>query len=286
MQDKLNQFISNLNGQFVEVSDSTNANQCMDLAYNWVFALGFPKATIRHLYAYQVYTEATDLTRQYFDLIPNSPDGIPEDGDIVVFNKTGTNIAGHIGIALGGGTTSKFKMFDQNKHLKTPANVEEQSYTNCLGWLRPKLPEGGIPQWLATLLQESGLTIANESEIRSIIDKGKKYDTDTKSLYTQLITANETISAKSQELAIALEDVQKYKDKATNFENDYNETIVGKNAAEIEKTTLTTKVGQLETTIENQKKQITVLEERIKSLEKDAVASLTKRQLFWLWWRK
>jgi len=38
MRDKLNQFIDNLNGEFVEVSYNKAIYQCMDLAYNWVFA--------------------------------------------------------------------------------------------------------------------------------------------------------------------------------------------------------------------------------------------------------
>src|SRR3990167_10768612 len=100
MKDKLNQFILNTQSQFIEVSDRTNIYQCLDLVYLWVFCLGYPKKTIQHLYAYQVFTEPNDVTRQYFDIIPNSPTFIPQDGDIAVYDKTLSNIAGHIGIAL------------------------------------------------------------------------------------------------------------------------------------------------------------------------------------------
>ena len=84
MNDKLIRFIDNLNGQWIEVSDRTNSSQCMDLVYAFIFCLDIPKATIQHLYAYQVYTEATDFTRQYFDLIPNLIDTVPQAGDLVV----------------------------------------------------------------------------------------------------------------------------------------------------------------------------------------------------------
>lgn len=141
MKDKLTQFILNLQSQFVEVSDRTNTYQCMDLAYLWVFALGYPKATIQHLYAYEVYTKPTDLTRQYFDLLPNTATFIPQDGDIAVYDKTASNIAGHIGVALGGGTISSFRCFEQNYPVGTNAVVRIRDYNTprLLGVLRPKI---------------------------------------------------------------------------------------------------------------------------------------------------
>jgi hypothetical protein len=129
--NKLNRFVDNTQGQFQEVSDKNNVWQCMDLAYEWIFCLDIPKATIQHTYAYEVFTKPTDLTRQYFEIIPNSPDFIPQDGDIVVY-KGGE--AGHIAIALGGGSKTKFLQYEQNKPLGTNAHI-----ANCLGFLRPKI---------------------------------------------------------------------------------------------------------------------------------------------------
>ena len=142
MKDKLNQFVSNLNGQFAEVSDKTNIYQCMDLVYLWVFVLGYPKATIQHLYAYQAFTEPSDLTREYFEIIPNTSSFVPKDGDIGVF-KGGT--AGHIGVCLSGGNTSSFPFFEQNSPLGTNAHITtHKTYTNFLGVLRPKYQEPTI----------------------------------------------------------------------------------------------------------------------------------------------
>jgi hypothetical protein len=138
MRDKLNQFVENLQGEFVEVSYREAIYQCMDLAYTWIFALGYPKSTIQNQYAYQVYTNPKTITNEYFELIPNSPDAIPEDGDLVVWsNKYGP--AGHIAIALGGGTTSTFMCFEQNNPLGTSAHVQRRNYDHVLGWLRPKV---------------------------------------------------------------------------------------------------------------------------------------------------
>lgn len=145
MKDKLNQFVSNLNGQFVEVSSKSALYQCMDLAYLWIFALGLPKATIQKGYAYEVWDKATDLTREYFDLIPNTLEAIPQEGDLVVWNnKYGP--AGHIAIVITA-TQTKMTVFEQNNPLGTSAHVQERSYTNVSGFLRPiNLPSLNKPQ--------------------------------------------------------------------------------------------------------------------------------------------
>lgn len=162
LTDKLNQFVSNVNGQFVEVSDSSNPNQCMDLVYLWIFCLGYPKATIQHLYAYEAYTKPTDLTYKYFDLIPNTQEFIPQDGDICVFKG---GIAGHIAICLGGGTTSKFRRFEQNNPLGTHAAINDRGYTNMLGVLRPKVFNNVEP------LNYRGYDIHNDDSNKVAVDK-------------------------------------------------------------------------------------------------------------------
>lgn len=162
LTDKLNQFVANLNGQFVEVSYKDAIYQCMDLAYLWIFCLDYPKTTIQHQYAYEVFTKPTDLTYKYFDLIPNTPEFIPQDGDICVF-KGGT--AGHIAICLGGGTTSKFWRFEQNNPLGANASLNERGYTNMLGVLRPKV-------FTSTgLLMYRGYDIHNDESNMVAIDK-------------------------------------------------------------------------------------------------------------------
>ncbi|KKK61702.1 hypothetical protein LCGC14_3011700, partial [marine sediment metagenome] len=222
MKDKLNQFISNLNGQFVEVSYKKALYQCMDLAYNWAFALNIPKATIQRLYAYEVFTKATDLTREYFDVIPNTPDGIPQDGDLVVF-KGGK--AGHIAIALGGGNTRSFMRFEQNNPLGTHAHVQSGGYVNILGWLRPKFATiEGVPQWINTLLQERNLTLKNEPEIRSLFDKAKRYDEEVKTLQEQVKTVNQQLADKALELSDTITKLQKLTSEHDGLQKNYGET--------------------------------------------------------------
>ena len=255
MRDKLNRFIDNTIGQFIEVSSSSALYQCMDLAYNWVFCLGFPKATIQNQYAYQVYTNPKEITYHYFDLIPNTSDFIPQDGDIGVFDKTTSNIAGHIVICLGGGTTSKFKRFEQNNPLGTNAHIGEGGYSKFLGVLRPKIQESSVtePHWFKTLLQEAGLTLENEGAFRIFWEKAIKYDNDIRSLQEQVKSANEALADRALEVSVLTEKSQKLSDAATEAQEQLNKTRSDYATAVSEKQTLQYQFEKL--TIENEENQ-------------------------------
>lgn len=147
LTQKLNQFIQNVQGQFIEVSDRSNIYQCYDLAALWVIALNIPKSTISHLYAYEIYTKPNPNTKDFFDLIPNTTTFIPQDGDIAVFDKTSSNVAGHVGVALGGGSVNSFMLFNQNAPLGTNTHLGEYNYNSpkLLGVLRVKNQVSPIP---------------------------------------------------------------------------------------------------------------------------------------------
>ena len=187
MRNKLNQFISNLNGNFVEVSYRPAEYQCFDLFYLWAFCLDIPKAAVQHGSAYEIWTLASDLTRQYFDLIENKTETIPQEGDVVVWGKKHGRY-GHVAIVIEA-TQATMKVFEQNDPLGTNAHIQDRkSYTGVLGFLRPKevvIPSA--PQWLETLLQEQSLTIKNESEIRQIFDKAKKADEEVATNYKETL---------------------------------------------------------------------------------------------------
>ena len=138
MEQKFKDFLNQFNGTFVEVVDPNSKYQCFDLADAWLDFLGIPKDSIAHYYAYQIYTDANDRTRQFFDLIPNTPDGVPKAGDVVIFSKA-VGVAGHVCIASGNGNTDIFQSFDQNWPSGSPAHLQQHNYDGVLGWLRPKI---------------------------------------------------------------------------------------------------------------------------------------------------
>ena len=137
MKEKFQEFLKWVEGQGIELSDKTNIYQCFDLAYSWIFYLNYPKSTIQHLYAYQIYTEPREITLNYFDLIKNTPSAVPQAGDLVIWSNV-VGVAGHVAIATGQGDTNKFKSLDQNWQGVSRAVIVEHTYKGVIGWLRPK----------------------------------------------------------------------------------------------------------------------------------------------------
>lgn len=134
----LTEFINEFEGQYLEWYDSTNKNQCFDLftAYlDLVCGLG-NIIPIGVLYAYEIYTKTNKLT-PYCEKIPNTPDAVPQAGDIIIWsNKYGS--AGHVAVATGWGSTSQFEAFSQNDPFASPCIKKRYYYNYILGWLRVK----------------------------------------------------------------------------------------------------------------------------------------------------
>jgi hypothetical protein len=135
------QMIADHDLYYWEYSDSSNLYQCVDVVEGWAQAyLGIPKTSIQHASAYQIYTEPTAETYKYFDIIPNDPSNFPRKGDIVVWssNVPGSGGNGHTGVATGDGNTDQFDCFEQNDPTGSACHIKTYTYTNVLGWLRPK----------------------------------------------------------------------------------------------------------------------------------------------------
>lgn len=279
MREKLIQFISNLNGQFVEVSSKEAIYQCMDLSYVWAFVLDIPKATIQRGYAHEVYTQATDFTREYFEIIPNLVETIPQPGDLVVWKATSGNIAGHIAIVIEA-TQTKMKVFEQNNPVGTNAHIQERNYTNVIGFLRPKnVTVEGVPQWLVTLLQEINLNIKNEPEIRDIFEKARKYNDEVANLQEQVKSANEMLATKSievSELTTKNDNLNSRLDEKNNMYNivlkERDETRWENDKLKIEIKNGLEKIEELQKEVDTHKSEITSLKTDLVKAQKASIS--------------
>lgn len=131
------QFFNKYNQTFVEKVDATNKNQCFDLAVAWLDELGLPRS-FNHIYAQDIYLKPTAKTLENFDRIPNTPEAIPQTGDIVVWKGSYNGGVGHVGIATGRGTLDEFECFEQNDPIGSKAHNKLYSYAHVAGWLRDK----------------------------------------------------------------------------------------------------------------------------------------------------
>lgn len=136
-QDFMNEWL----GKPCEAEDPSAPDQCMDLAFKWLDKLGIDRAGIRHQRAYQVYKEPNDISTRDFEFIPNTPNGVPHKGDLVVFDTSINPVSGsgHICIATGEGDSNTFKSFDQNwTKLQGEKVTHNYSGLQGMGWLRPR----------------------------------------------------------------------------------------------------------------------------------------------------
>jgi hypothetical protein len=137
-----NEFITKWTGQPVDF-DGIYPNQCMDLMHQYVYdVLGITdKTRLARPLAYQVFTDFTETN--LFTKIANTPDGVPQNGDIVVFG-TYVGSAGHVCIFINGDVNT-FNSFDANWPTESLPHVQAHNYNGVLGWLHPIAIAGPTP---------------------------------------------------------------------------------------------------------------------------------------------
>lgn len=183
--------------------DGAYGNQCMDLYRMYVQeVLGFPQSPS--------VTGAADVWTtylpEYYDKISNSPNGVPQKGDIVIWNKKAGGGYGHIAIFIEG-SVDKFTSFDQNFPTGSYCHRQEHSYTNVYGWLHPKQQTEDCETKLAWYEEEY------PKEQQRVIDARKERD-DIKASYEGLTTEFNRLKEDSRiqiEAAEAVSDAQKQK---------------------------------------------------------------------------
>lgn len=78
--------------------------------------------------------------KDHFTAIPNTPDGVPSPGDIVIFKKYGSiyGVYGHVAIVVEA-TVKSMTLFEQNyPNALDKCKFATRNYLGCVGWLHPK----------------------------------------------------------------------------------------------------------------------------------------------------
>lgn len=160
----LQEFIDKWLGKQLEVAGSNSAKyQCVDLANGY----------IRDVLGLSIieWTNAKDFPERMntdeFVFIENTPYGVPQNGDIIVWNGRVGGGYGHIAVFIEGNVSS-FKSFDQNWSEPLYCTIENHSYSNVRGWMRAKNQQPEDPE---------GQVITTVSQITWDILTGMKGDT-------------------------------------------------------------------------------------------------------------
>jgi hypothetical protein len=135
----LQDFIAKYDGKHLDFDGSFGA-QCVDSArYYFAEVCGLEKQPAGVVGAKDFYRkfDKDPVLAANFTRIPNTPEFVPEPGDIAVWDGTKGNPYGHIAIFVNG-DGKMFDSFDQNLPTGAPCGIVRHTYRNVLGFLRPK----------------------------------------------------------------------------------------------------------------------------------------------------
>lgn len=143
----LDEFVKSYNGQAIDYDNSYDV-QCVDLIKLYADkVLGLKFGAFGNAHAYYDNFDNIKTLKDNFIKIANTPQFIPQKGDIAVWNTNIGNGCGHIAIATGKGTTSKFNSYDMNWNGKAMKKIEH-TYQNFSGVLRPKAQEKVLGKYI------------------------------------------------------------------------------------------------------------------------------------------
>jgi hypothetical protein len=136
---KLSEFINTHVGKKVDM-DGKYGGQCVDLFRLYCRdVLELPKQPRGVTGAADFWANyASDpILRAAFDRIANTPSGIPQFGDVVIWNKKAGGGYGHIAVFIEGNAL-RFTSLDQNWPTLSGVTKTIHDYVHVSGWLRPK----------------------------------------------------------------------------------------------------------------------------------------------------
>lgn len=266
----LNEFIAKYDGKGIDFDGHFGA-QCVDLYRQYVKeVLGFPQSP--------PVAGAKDIwdtyLPDYYKRVENTPYGVPEAGDIVIFSS-GTY--GHVSIFLEG-NTSRFTSFDQNYPSGTLCHKQGHTYSGVIGWLKPLIKNiEDMPDYFKTLLNEAGLDINKEGEFRAFWEKALKYDDTINDLREQIKSANEKLSETSAQVSM-------YVDKVQSLDAKVQELQESLNKARDERDKATWEVSKVEAENRGLKEDNEVLLGKVSDLEAKVKELNTKILTNVSWW--
>src|SRR3990167_3588624 len=175
MEQKFRDFLNKWNGQLNAGNTPENKGQCTGIVSLWIDVLNLP----------HVWGHAKDLManadKKSFDVISNTPSGVPLKGDIICWNGNMGFGYGHTAIIVKADVNT-FEVFEQNNpigsncHLRTYPN-----YNHVIGWFRPKAPSVPLED-IAKLkskihdLEQTQIRLNGEHE-KAIADVRRECDT-------------------------------------------------------------------------------------------------------------
>jgi hypothetical protein len=130
-------FLVKYNGKYID-TDGAYGPQCMDEMHQYcveVLGISDPAVLAAPCAADVWNTFQTVTGHDLFEQIGNTPTGVPQEGDIMLWTNAPY---GHVAIFVEGDANS-FRSFDQNYPTGSPCHIQNHvNYNSVGGWLRFK----------------------------------------------------------------------------------------------------------------------------------------------------
>lgn len=141
----LEQFLNEVKGTSFDY-DHASEVQCVDLIkkyFDECFGIKVPLGFGNAIDYYNGF-ENKKLLYENFIKIKNTPEFVPEAGDVMVWNEKRGKGNGHVAICTGKGNTHEFYSYDLNWSGAKKVKEVKHDYKNVLGVLRRKKKENSI----------------------------------------------------------------------------------------------------------------------------------------------
>jgi N-acetylmuramoyl-L-alanine amidase len=135
----LQEFVRQYDGKHLDWDGQFGA-QCVDEArfyFREVCGLEKQPAGVIGARDFYLNFDRDQVLKENFIRIPNTPDLLPLPGDVVVWDKSPRNPYGHVAVFVRGDVRA-FDSFDQNLPTGSPCHLVHHTYSNVLGFLRPR----------------------------------------------------------------------------------------------------------------------------------------------------
>ena len=220
----LTDFINKYNGKKIERYDSSSKYQCVDLFLAYLDeVLGLSSIIpIGIVNAYDIYNKVHKFT-PHSTKYKNTPTFIPQRGDVAVWSSR-YGRAGHVAIVTEA-DINRFKAFSQNDPIGSPSIINNYSYKNVLGFLRPNnLPSDNDP--LAECLAQHTKLVDEITQLKKNLAQQKiDFEATEKRLQKEKDKIVKDDEKKVNKLNEKCDEYQIERDKAVGVSKGYEKTI-------------------------------------------------------------
>lgn len=127
------EFLKKYNRQKNVGNTPDNTGQCVGLVMVWLASQNQP-----HIWGH-AKDLLTNADRNFYEVILNTPEAIPQKGDVIVWGQGFNSTYGHTAICTGKTDVNTFEVFEQNNPIGSDCHLRAyKNYAYVLGWLRPK----------------------------------------------------------------------------------------------------------------------------------------------------